>query len=384
MKIPFLDLDAVNRPYITEITEAVNRVIKSGRYIGGEEPMRLEQRMSDMCRTRHAIGTSNGYDSLRLIFEGLKVTGRLREGDSVIVPANTCIASALAVSNSGLKPVFIDPNPKTFCIDGAGVKRVLSDNHDIKAMLTVHLYGRTAWDKTMEEACAANGIIAVEDCAQSIGALYTPDHPAGSLGIAAAFSFYPTKNIGAMGDAGCVTTSDHELAIVIRNLTNYGSDRRYHNIHKGFNCRLDPVQAAVLNVKLRPDISGAITERRIMQATTYCRLINNPYIILPPLPAYHRQCVWHQFVIRTSDRDSLRNYLTTAGIETDIHYPVPVHRQPCYAEMCRDLHLPVSEQLSQSIISLPINDAMGMAEQQAVADAINSWQPSATCPDSNP
>ena len=375
MKIPFLDLEAVNRPHMAEITEAVGRVIKSGRYIGGEETMRLEQRMSDLCRTRHAIGTSNGYDSLRLIFEGLKVTGRLRDGDSVIVPANTCIASALAVSNAGLKPVFIDPDPKTMCIDGNNVTKALSDFRGIKALLTVHLYGRTAWDKVMEEACAANGITAVEDCAQSIGALYTPDRPTGSLGTAAAFSFYPTKNVGAMGDAGCVTTSDTELAAAIRSLANYGSDRRNHNIHTGSNCRLDPVQAAVLNVKLRPGLFGAITERRIMQATAYCRLINNPYITLPLLPAYHRQCVWHQFVIRTVHRDALRGHLSAHGIETDIHYPVPVHRQPCYADKCRELRLPVSEELSGSILSLPINDALETAGQQAIADAINSWRP---------
>ena len=254
MRYPFLDLATVNAPYADELRRAALRVVDSGRYIGGCEVEAFEAALARNTGVPYAVGVSNGLDALRLIFRACIELGRLRLGDGVIVPANTYIASVLAVTDCGLTPVFVEPDERTLNLDTSLVEKALDEN--VKAILTVHLYGRACYDSTLADVARRYGLIVVEDNAQAIGADASVASPAGtyrtgSLGDAAAFSFYPTKNVGALGDAGAVTTRDPEIANVVRALANYGSDRRYHNIYEGFNCRLDPILAAFLNIKLK-------------------------------------------------------------------------------------------------------------------------------------
>lgn len=365
-KYPFLDLATVNAPYMDAMREAADRVISSGRYIGGPEVTALEDWLCAYIGTRYAVGVSTGLDALRLILEGYKALGRLSDGDEVIVPGNTYVASVLAVSQAGMRPVLVDPDNATMNLSGEGVSKALTEK--TKAVVPVHLYGRVAWDDELSALMRDCGLIAVEDAAQAIGA-----KGVGRVGNAAAISFYPTKNLGALGDGGAVVTDDRELADAVRALANYGSDRRYHNIYKGFNCRLDPLQAALIMAK-SCDLDSANVRRR-ERARLYTRLIDNSLIKTPTVPEDEQSHVWHQYVVRVGDgrRDEFRNYLLDNGVETDIHYAVPPHRQPCYKEFS-EVFLPVTERMVGEIVSLPISDCTSLADIAEICDIINRFR----------
>ncbi len=368
-EIPFLDLKQINGPYMDAITRRLTEVALSGRYIGGDENGRIEKMMTDTIVTECCVGVSNGLDGLFLILEAYKCLGRLKEGDEVIVPANTYIASVLAISRARLVPVPVDADISTLNLDISKIEDALTDR--TRAIMTVHLYGRVCWSKQLKQIADRQGLIVVEDCAQSIGASFSGTM-SGNLGDAAAFSFYPTKNIGAMGDAGAVTTNDRLLADTVRALANYGTDRRYHNVYRGYNCRLDPMQATVLTVKL-PDLNHISDSRRNL-AGIYLGSIDNPAVKLPETPADSAEHVWHQFVVLTDRRDELRRFLADNGVATDINYPTPPHRQPCYADSLSHLDMPVARIVADKCLSLPLNQAMSPNQIRNVADVVNSFK----------
>lgn len=374
LRYPFLDLGKVNEPYFEQLSEAANRVIRSGRYIGGPEIEEFETRLRDEIEVRHAIGVSNGLDGLRLIFHALIELGRLKHGDEVLVPANTYIASVLSITDAGLKPVLVDVDEKTMNIDENCMREAITVR--TRAVLLVHLYGRMAWDETICNLIKEKNLTVVEDCAQSIGARAVYEglngtFKSGSLGLAAAFSFYPTKNVGALGDAGAVTTNDAELAKTVRALANYGCDRRYHNIYCGYNCRLDPLQAALLNVKLK--YIAQENADRFARAITYSRNITHTDVITPMMSEAVTDNVWHQYVIRVINgkRDRMQSELMAHGVGTDIHYPVPAHLQPCYSSL-KNSSLPVTEMLSREILSLPIGTGTSVKDAAEISEIINS------------
>ncbi|MCH5326521.1 MAG: DegT/DnrJ/EryC1/StrS family aminotransferase [Duncaniella sp.] len=371
---PFLDLGKVNEPYIEALSEAAVRVVKSGRYIGGEEVESFERELGNYLGAPYIIGVSNGLDALRLTLRAWVVTGRLTVGDEVIVPANTYVASVLAISDAGLVPVLADPDEMSMNITAEGIKRHLSAK--TRAVMPVHLYGRVAWDRDIRDVVEDNGLLVLEDCAQAIGArsVWQGLHGgvmAGALGHAGALSFYPTKNTGALGDAGAVVTHDAELAATVRALANYGADRRYHNIYQGFNCRLDPLQAAMLRVKL--PFTDRENADRFEKALAYWRTIDRKDVIKPLMSAAVTDCVWHQYVIRVTDgrRDEFQKKLAELGVETDIHYAVPPHMQPCYRDKPH-LPLPVTERIAGELLSLPIARGTTVDDVVEISRIINS------------
>lgn len=371
-KYPFLNLATVNEPFIAEITSATQRVINSGRYIGGQEVEGFETKLAAMTGCRYAIGTGNGLDALKIIFRAYIELGRLRPGDEVIVPANTYIASVLAVTENKLTPVFVEPSVETHNLDTQLIDKAITER--TKAILTVHLYGQICYDQTMLDLARRHNLLIVEDNAQAIGAVSDlaglgGSHHSGALGNAAGFSFYPTKNVGALGDAGAVTTDDEELAKAIIALRNYGSDRLYHNVYAGYNSRLDPMQAAILRVKL-PHTDQINNYRRNL-AKIYNDTITNPCVIKPHYDGT-KSHVWHQYVVRVSDRDAFRDFLMNNGVETAIHYPTPPHRQPCYSQYA-DLNLPIAEQLGSEVVSLPITACTSPEDAEDIARIINSY-----------
>ncbi len=377
MRYPFLDLGLINSPWIDELKEAACRVISSGRYIGGDEVAALESDMATLCGTAHAVGVSNGLDALTLILKAYVKLGRLKSGYGVIVPANTYIATMLAVTEAGLKILPVDCDEMTMNIDAAAIPSEILDQ--AKAIMPVHLYGRTAWSQSLRSIAESRGLLVIEDSAQGIGAYSSVagingGHITGTLGHASGFSFYPTKNIGAIGDAGMVTTDDADLASTVRALANYGSDRRYHNIYCGNNCRLDPVQAAMIRVKLRH--IDEINNRRRQNAATYETHLNHPLITKPVIPSEPREHVWHQYVIYAGEhRDSLQSYLTAKGVGTDIHYATPPLHQPCYEHLeCRH-DFPVTDRLAEGILSLPISEMTSTDDIKEICDIINSFKP---------
>lgn len=374
MKYPFLNLAAVNEPYMPALKEAAAKVIESGRYIGGPEIGKFEQQMSYMTGTAYTIGVSNGLDALRLILHGYIKLGVMKQGDEVLVPANTYIATILAITDAGLTPVLVDADINTMNIDTSRLEAVVTPR--TRAIMTVHLYGRVAWDGILVETARRHGLKVIEDCAQSIGALSPTrglygNTAVGALGDAGAFSFYPTKNTGALGDAGAVTTHDPELASAVRALANYGTDRRYHNIYCGYNCRLDPIQAAMLNVKL--PYTRQENADRFERALAYSRTIRHPLVKTPLLSASVTDNVWHQYIIRVTDghRDIMRERLTELGVGTDIHYATPPHKQPCYADLPHG-PLPVTELLADEIISLPISTGTSVKDAAEIGEIINN------------
>lgn len=370
----FLDLAETNAPCMEEIRAAVDRVVLSGRYVGGEENALFEQTLAGLHHAPYAVGTSNGLDALRLILEAYKVLGQLRQGDDVIVPANTYIATVMAVIQAGMNPILVEPRRDTLNIDSSLIERALTPR--TRAIMTVHLYGRVAYDDAMRDLVRSHNLLLFEDNAQAIGAeSATPglfgSNSSGALGHAGAFSFYPTKNIGAMGDAGAVVTHDPEVAAAVRALANYGSDRRYHNIYSGFNCRLDPVQAAVLNVKLK--YMQQESERRCRLAHIYNICIDHPEITVPSIPASPKEHVWHQYVVMTPQRDALRQYLADNGVQTDIHYATPPHRQPCYASRFASGTFPVTDSIADEVLSLPVSLSTSEEDAREIAGIINRW-----------
>ncbi len=375
-KYTFLDLGMINSPYMAEVQEAVARVIASGRYVGGEECRRLESGLCELTGAQEAVGVSNGLDALRLILRAWVDRGDLEKGDEVIVASNTYIASILAIIDAGLRPVLAPADPATLNLDTSRLDEALTPR--TRVVMPVHLYGRACWDESLKNFVERNGLLVIEDNAQAIGARavttgLSGTYMTGGLGHAGAFSFYPTKNLGAMGDAGAVVTHDRDLAERVRALSNYGSDYRYHNIYIGGNCRLDPVQAAVLNVKL-PYLERE-NEHRRMIAGIYDREINNESIIKPSVGGC--DMVWHQYVVRCAVRDQLRDYLSEAGVATDIHYAVPPHRQPCMAgadygvagdAACQ------AEGIGETVLSLPISSCTTQEDVHAIADIINRFR----------
>lgn len=376
MKYPFLDLATVNEPYMEELVAAAGRVVRSGRYVGGGEVEALETDLRELTGAAYAIGVSNGLDALRLILRAYKELGVMKDGDEVIYPANTYIASVLAISDNGLIPVPIDIDERTMNLDTSLLERAITDR--TRAIMTVHLYGRVAWDARLVETARRHGLKIIEDCAQALGARTLESglhesHHAGALGDAAGISFYPTKNVGALGDAGAVLTNDAELARTVRALANYGSDRRYHNIYCGLNCRLDPIQAAMLRVKL-PHLADENADR-FARALAYGRTIARPDIILPVMSREVNDHVWHQYVIRVpaGKRDAFMKALAEQGIGTDIHYAVPPHKQPCYASMSHGPQ-PVTERLAEEIVSLPIGRGISVSDAAEIGRVINSLE----------
>lgn len=376
-RFPFLDLGEINRGYYSGLCEAAERVIASGRYIGGEEVERLECEMAEMCRAPYAVGVSNGLDALRLIMTAWVETGLLSRDDGVIVAANTYIASILAIIHSGLRPVLVDPDEKTFNLSAEGVEKACLADGGAKAVMPVHLYGRVAWDKDLREIVTRKELLVIEDAAQAIGAiapgpgLFGSRH-AGALGHAGAFSFYPTKNIGALGDGGIVVTHSKRIADTVRALANYGKTFQFRNEYAGFNCRLDPLQAAMLRVKLGD--TRNVNARRFERAVAYNNVISHPLVIKPEITPQVTDQVWHQYVVRILEgrRDRMRLYLADNGVETARHYPVPPHCQPCLRSLPHS-PLPVTEKLASEILSLPISDCTPVADAAAIGRIINSF-----------
>ncbi len=369
MNIPFLNLKEINKPYVDKIETAIKEVVHSGWYLQGQQNELFESNLSSIIECSNVIGTGNGLDALRLIFRAYIELGQLKPGDEVIVPANTYIASLLAISDNNLVPVLVEPDINTYNIDADKISSKITTR--TKAILVVHLYGRVCPMDEISSLAKKHQLFMVEDNAQAIGAEFR-GASSGNLGDAAAFSFYPGKNIGALGDAGAVTTNNDELARVIRAIANYGSSQKYKNQYKGVNSRLDEVQAAILNVKL--DDLNMITKRRQELAKKYCSRIINPEVILPQMPKDLKQHAWHLFVIRTMYRDQLMKYLAAHNIGTMIHYPIPIHKQVAYKELS-ELSLPITEQLHDTIMSIPLHQCLSGNEQDYIIEAINAFSP---------
>jgi len=366
VKLPYYDFRQVNEPYFEAYLAATRRVLESGRYILGPEVEAFEAEYAAYVGTKHCIGTGNGLDALVLILEGYKVLGRLNPGDEVIVPGNTYIASILAVSRAGLTPVPVEPDEETFNLDPERIAAAVTPR--TRAILPVHLYGQCA-DMTRINAVAREfGLLVVEDAAQSQGATHR-GVTSGALGDAAGHSFYPGKNLGAIGDAGAVTTDDAELATAVRALRNYGSEQKYHNRYKGCNSRLDELQAAFLRVRL-PHLDGENDARRRV-AERYLAGIDNPALKLPRI-GDGNQHAWHIFAIRCAHRDELQAYLAERGIGSVIHYPVPPHRQPAYAEWSH-LSLPISERIHREELSLPIGPTLSEEKATTVVECLRNY-----------
>lgn len=370
---PFLDLALANAPYVNELKAAACEVIEKGRYLRGEQTNLLEQEIAALCQVKHCIGVSNGLDALRLILRAYKEMGLLIEGDEVIVPANTYVASILAVSDNGLVPVLCEPREDTLNMDSSLIERLITER--TRAIMPVHLYGTPCWDSGLMHVAQEHDLLIIEDNAQAIGAAsdvggLNGTFVTGGLGHAAGNSFYPTKNLGALGDAGAVTTNDDELAATVRALANYGSDRRYHNILQGYNCRLDEIQAAMMRVKLR--YLNQENEIRAEIARAYSNHISNPRVKTPVIFDGMKQ-IWHQYVLRVEGRDDFRAYLTDNGVGSDVHYATPPHRQPCYAGL-KHGPVPITERLADEVVSLPIAPPITVDDACAIADIINKYR----------
>lgn len=375
MKYPFLDLALSHQPYMDELKAAAQTVIESGRYLHGPETEQLENEIATLCQVKHCVTVSNGLDALRLILRGYIELGKLNRGDKVIVPANTYIASVLAISDNDLTPVLCDINVDTMNLDTNLLDSLMDDR--VKAIMPVHLYGTPCCDSTLIAMAQRHHLLIIEDNAQAIAARAScaginGTKMTGGLGHAAGISFYPTKNLGALGDGGAVVTNDNELAQTVRTLANYGSDRRYHNIYCGYNCRLDEIQAALLRVKLRHLHDENQTRRQA--ANAYSTSITHPSVIAPRIFCDMEQ-VWHQYVVRVTDghRDALRDFLKANGVGTDIHYAVPPHLQPCYSQLSHGL-LPNTERLANEIVSLPIAPPVDSRTAQEISTLINHFQ----------
>ncbi|WP_141052059.1 DegT/DnrJ/EryC1/StrS family aminotransferase [Aliarcobacter cryaerophilus] len=364
--ISFLDLKGLNAQYRAELIEACTRVIDSGWYIQGNECKEFEAEFANYCGTKYAIGVANGLDALILILRAYKELGIMEDGDEVIVPSNTYIASILAISQNNLVPVLVEPDINTYLIDPSKIEEKITSK--TKAILPVHLYGQTCEMDAINEIAKKHNLKVIEDSAQSHGAFFL-DKRSGNLGDASGFSFYPGKNLGALGDGGAITTNDEELANTIKALGNYGSHKKYENLYKGINSRLDELQAAMLRVKLRY-LDNEVEKRREI-ANYYLENIKNDNIILPTVRDENNH-VWHLFVIRTSTRDELQKYLLDNGVQTLIHYPIPPHKQNAYKEWNNESY-PISEQIHEEILSLPISGIQSFEDTQKIIQVINDF-----------
>jgi dTDP-4-amino-4,6-dideoxygalactose transaminase len=360
--IPFLDLKKVNNRFRSEIDSRIKTILDKGWYLQGDENNLFAQNFAAYCGAKGFVGVANGLDALKLI---IKAYG-FGSGDEIIVPANTFIATILAISENGCTPVLIEPDANTYCIDPYKIKPAITSR--TKAVVVVHLYGHVTPMEKIWELQKKYGFKIIEDAAQAHGAIYN-GRRTGNLGDAAAFSFYPGKNLGALGDGGGVTSNDLDLLEKVKALGNYGSDRKYHHIYKGVNSRLDEIQAAVLDVKLKYLDEDNARRREI--ASYYRRNIKNPQIILPDI-SDELSHVWHLFVIRCEARDRLAKYLENNGIQTNIHYPTPPHLQGAYQEW-NTLPFPITEKLHKEVLSLPISPTLTNEEANKIVEVLNEW-----------
>lgn len=366
--IKFLDLQKINLRHQDAIESKILSVFRSGWYLMGNEVTTFEQNLATYIGAKYTIGVANGLDALRLIYRAYIEMGFMKAGDEVIVPSNTYIASLLAVSDNGLVPVLVEPDATTFNIDISKIEAAITTK--TKSILIVHLQGRVVFTDALNALAEKYNLKIVEDNAQAIGAEWN-GIKTGNLGDAAGFSFYPGKNLGALGDGGAVTTNDDDLAATIRAVANYGSNQKYVNIYKGLNSRLDEIQAAVLNVKL--SYIDAENESRRKIAKQYAEEISNPKIRLPEIPGNGFEHVWHVFVVRCENRDALQQYLTDNGIQTIIHYPIAPHQQQAYAEL-NHLSFPIAEKMHNEVLSLPISPVMTDDEIATVIGAVNRFE----------
>lgn len=366
--IPFLELKQVTAAHAEEIHDAVRRVIDSGWYLQGEENTQFEREYADYIGAKHCIGVANGLDALNWIFRGYLELGVLNPGDEIIVPANTFIATILAITDNGLMPVLVEPNIQTLELDDTLIENHITER--TKAICLVHLYGRCAYTEMIQQICDKYHLLLIEDNAQAHGCKTPDGRRTGSLGHAAGHSFYPGKNLGALGDAGAVTTNDDELAAAVRSLANYGSSKKYVFQYRGRNSRLDEIQAAVLRVKLKHlDEDNA---HRVEIAHLYYEHLSGIHGIGLPIRLPDEQNVYHLFPILCDYRDELQQYLKENGIQTVIHYPIPPHKQACYQEW-NSLSLPLTEFIAGHELSLPIGPTIENNESLVVSDTIKSF-----------
>lgn len=365
--IKFLDLQKITRKYETEIKDAVNRVIDSGWFLQGKENENFELNYAQYIGTKHCIGVANGLDALSLILRAYIEIGVIQEGDEIIVPANTFIATILAITENKLIPVLIESDIQTYQIDDRLIESAITSR--TKAIMLVHLYGQCAFTKRIGELCKKYNLKLIEDNAQAHGCFYQ-NIRTGSIGDAAGHSFYPGKNLGALGDGGAVTTNDTELAGIIRSLANYGSSKKYIFDYKGRNSRLDEIQAAVLNVKLKHLDEDIEARKKI--AKFYINNIEHNDIVLPIVTDWKAH-VFHIFPIRTQRRNELQIYLSDHNIQTVIHYPIPPHKQKCYQHLNKSSLL-ITEQIHNEIISLPLSQVLKQSEVDCVVDTINKFE----------
>lgn len=361
--IKFLDLKEINNSFQPELDLVIQRIVHSGWYLQGEELKAFEQEYAAFIGSRYCIGVANGLDALRLIFKAYIELGILKEGDEIIVPANTFIASILAITDNRLCPVLVEPDIKTYNLDPSLIEEKITSR--TKGILLVHLYGQNGMHPEIKAYCEKYNLLLIEDNAQAIGARHGTVRT-GAIGQAAGHSFYPGKNLGALGDGGAVTTNDEVLARTIAALGNYGSQQKYVHSWQGMNSRLDEIQAAVLRLKLKRLDADNDCRRRV--ADYYLHNIRNSKIVLPSVSADH---VWHLFVIRCAERDRLQKHLSDVGIQTLIHYPVPPHKQRAFKKL-NDLLFPVTEQIHHEVLSLPIGPVMAEEEFKKVAESVNA------------
>ena len=369
--IPFLDLKNINQQYREELIAACTRVIDSGWYIGGNELEQFEQSFANYCGVKFAIGVANGLDALILTLRAWKELGKLKDGEEVIVPSNTYIASILAITANDLVPILVEPDIETYNIDPLKIEEAITAK--TKVILPVHLYGQLADMPTIMQIANKYKLLVLEDSAQSHGAEINGTK-AGNWGDASGFSFYPGKNLGALGDAGAITTNDAELAQILKALRNYGSHEKYKNLFVGVNSRLDEIQAAMLDVKLK-HLDAEVNHRRTI-AKMYLEGIKNPELSLPLSEvdaSQYDQHVWHLFVIRSKKREALQQYLAENGVQTLIHYPIPPHKQQAYKEW-NDLSYPISEKIHDEVMSLPIGPTLSLESAQQIIDLCNEFR----------
>jgi len=366
MKISYLDLKKIYDLHAEAVWPAVSETVKSGRYLYGSQIKAFEEEYSRYIGSTATIGVASGLDALKLILRGYIETGAIRPGSQVIVPANTFIASVLAVTECGLEPVLVDPDPTTFNIDAESIEKAVTDK--TSAVMIVHLYGRCAYSERISEICRKYSLKLIEDNAQGHGCTFKGKRT-GSLSDAAGHSFYPGKNLGALADAGAVTTNDTELEEVIRSIANYGGAKKYHYTFKGVNSRMDEIQAAVLRTRLKfLDHDNSIRKRL---ADIYLDKVSNPHIQLPFKGSQDN--VWHIFPIFCKERDRLSIWLGEHGVGTLVHYPVAIHKQECFRELS-DMSLPVTENICRMELSLPLNQAMTKEEVGYISDLLNSFE----------
>ena len=373
--IKFLDLKKINDRFEPLFSDCINRVVNSGWYILGDEVREFENEYSDFLGVKNCIGVANGLDALRLIFKAYLEMGIMTEGDEIIVPANTYIASILAITENRLIPVLIEPDILNYNIDPTKIEEKITQR--TKAIMIVHLYGQNSWSFEIDGIAKKYDLLIVEDNAQAQGC-FAYSRRTGSIGHASGHSFYPGKNLGALGDAGAVTTNDNQLATLVRTLGNYGSTRKYIHDYKGLNSRLDEIQAAILKIKLKHLDSDNLKRSEIAQY--YCEKITHPEIVLPNKnnsslfsPHSSLSHVWHLFVIRSKERDRLQHYLAKNGVQTIIHYPVPPHKQRSYKNW-NSLSLPITEEIHKTVLSLPISPILERLEVQQIVKLINQFK----------